>query len=171
MAAMFILRRFHLRICFLFHFFGGCCYQQRSRPQAYSHSPQEDEDGGSASKKQRKTSVLSHTAKEKLRRASIVTSCNKFRLLVPSVKDADKATVFRTSVEFLAFLRTHLSADELNKLDREFADTLSLRLQKDSQLARLDAQPVLPANVHHVEEDLQCSDIFLNQVGFESSGV
>ena len=63
---------------------------------------------GGAWKKQKKGNAMGHTAKEKLRRGSIVNSCNCFRTLVPFVKDADKATVFRTSVEFMAFLRQRI---------------------------------------------------------------
>lgn len=55
----------------------------------------------------RKGNPLGHTAKEKMRRASIVNSCNAFRPLLPLANsaDADKATIFRLSVEYLAFLR------------------------------------------------------------------
>lgn len=141
---------------------------QRPQPpqSSFSSNPHDESESGAGAgwKKQKKLNAMGHTAKEKLRRASIVTSCNSFRNLVPNVKDADKATVFRTSVEFLAFLRTRISGAQLNTLDREFADILSLRLQQDTQSSRLEALPDMPTNVHTVDEALQSSDIFTNQV-------
>ena len=94
--------------------------------------------------KQKKPNPLGHTAKEKMRRASIVNSCNAFRTLIPlpQMRDADKATIFRLSVEYLAFLRTRISDADLQRFDEDFA------VQKTDELLEppsLDKEAVVPA--------------------------
>eukprot|EP00053_Salpingoeca_punica_P019955 m.205112 g.205112 ORF g.205112 m.205112 type:complete len:114 (-) comp17754_c5_seq4:160-501(-) len=68
----------------------------------------------------KKKPSMGHTAKEKLRRANIVHSCNAFRDLVPCVRDKDKAACFRISVEYVKFLRNRMPREMLQELDREF---------------------------------------------------
>lgn len=100
--------------------------------------------------KSKKPNPLGHTAKEKMRRASIVNSCNAFRTLLPivSAKDVDKATVFRLSVEYLAFLRTQIPSDRLQELDQKFAATEETRLNEQTA-ARLDVQATVPAEAQY----------------------
>ncbi|EDQ87040.1 uncharacterized protein MONBRDRAFT_27791 [Monosiga brevicollis MX1] len=87
-----------------------------------------------------------HTEKEKQRRANIVNSCNLFRNLVPVNRDADKATVFRTAVEYLSFLRTQLPADHLAQYDAQFADHMQMK-QLESDSARLNIDSPLDSPI------------------------
>eukprot|EP00912_Choanoflagellata_sp_UC4_P001847 UC4_evm1s1188 len=85
-------------------------------------------------KKSKKVNTLGHTEKEKLRRASIVNSCNCFRDLVPTVREADKATVFRIAVEYMSFLRNmvrsmlseYFSPSDLAEADLKFEKLLKV---------------------------------------------
>lgn len=96
--------------------------------------------------KGKKQNALGHTAKEKMRRASIVNSCNSFRTLVPmeSIRDADKATVFRISVEYLAYLRVKIPKEDLAALDVKFAQQQEDRYS-DQSAAQLDLTAQVPA--------------------------
>lgn len=77
--------------------------------------------------KKKAKNTLGHTEKEKQRRANIVASCNSFRALVPTTQEADKATVFRISVEYLQFLKSKIPMDLQERYDAEFLDVLSMR--------------------------------------------
>eukprot|EP00043_Microstomoeca_roanoka_P015795 m.158538 g.158538 ORF g.158538 m.158538 type:complete len:810 (-) comp16334_c4_seq3:369-2798(-) len=90
--------------------------------------------------KKKVKAVMPHTEKEKLRRANIVASCNNFRLLVPTIKEADKAAVFRTAVEYMTFIKSRIPQDALARLDQEFVEMLSVRqLESESALLNLDS--------------------------------
>jgi hypothetical protein len=79
--------------------------------------------------------------KEKMRRASIVASCNAFRDIVPSINDADKATVFKIAVDYLSFLRGQLSPEQLEEVDRKFLDVLALQeLEEQGQSLSLGGE-------------------------------
>eukprot|EP00049_Salpingoeca_infusionum_P008738 m.143905 g.143905 ORF g.143905 m.143905 type:complete len:500 (+) comp14109_c0_seq1:419-1918(+) len=82
--------------------------------------PAPTEDKRTWLQKKKPKNSLGHTEKEKKRRADIVDSCNRFRQIVPSIKDADKAKAFRTSVEYMKFLQSKFSAEDLAKFDQEF---------------------------------------------------
>jgi hypothetical protein len=90
-------------------------------------------------KKKSKNST-GHTEKEKQRRANIVASCNSFRALVPSIKEADKATVFRVSVEYVQFLKSKLPHDTLAQYDQEFHELMSMS-QLEHEGSRLSLDP------------------------------
>eukprot|EP00051_Salpingoeca_urceolata_P001164 m.39020 g.39020 ORF g.39020 m.39020 type:complete len:531 (-) comp11228_c0_seq2:253-1845(-) len=112
----------------------------KSMSSARSTKDDRREASGSWPKKaQRKGSNLGHTAKEKMRRASIALSCNSLRSLVPSCKDADKATVFRTSAEYIAFLRKNIPPQQLHAWDQKFVDNLEIKnLEEHSAGLKLD---------------------------------
>eukprot|EP00042_Codosiga_hollandica_P037969 m.304678 g.304678 ORF g.304678 m.304678 type:complete len:144 (-) comp55273_c1_seq12:250-681(-) len=76
--------------------------------------------GRPAGKRAKKTNSIGHTQKEKLRRANIVHSCDDFREIVPNVRDADKATVFRVAVKYVAYLRSQYMAAQMEALDANF---------------------------------------------------
>ena len=81
-----------------------------------------------------------HTEKEKQRRANIVASCNSFRTLVPTIKEADKATVFRVSVEYMQFIKSKLPREALARYDQEFQELMSMsQLEHDGSRLSLDA--------------------------------
>eukprot|EP00730_Choanoeca_flexa_P002383 TRINITY_DN11029_c0_g1_i4.p1 TRINITY_DN11029_c0_g1~~TRINITY_DN11029_c0_g1_i4.p1 ORF type:complete len:193 (+),score=39.11 TRINITY_DN11029_c0_g1_i4:626-1204(+) len=83
-------------------------------------------------------------------RADIVNSCNNFRGLIPVFRDADKATVFRTSVDYLNFLRSKFTAEQLQQLDSEFVERTNMRqLESDSARLNIDSPIDSPADSRH----------------------
>eukprot|EP00730_Choanoeca_flexa_P002382 TRINITY_DN11029_c0_g1_i2.p1 TRINITY_DN11029_c0_g1~~TRINITY_DN11029_c0_g1_i2.p1 ORF type:complete len:577 (+),score=121.74 TRINITY_DN11029_c0_g1_i2:162-1892(+) len=106
--------------------------------------------GRSKWNKKKGKNSLGHTEKEKQRRADIVNSCNNFRGLIPVFRDADKATVFRTSVDYLNFLRSKFTAEQLQQLDSEFVERTNMRqLESDSARLNIDSPIDSPADSRH----------------------
>eukprot|EP00045_Choanoeca_perplexa_P008009 m.73276 g.73276 ORF g.73276 m.73276 type:complete len:549 (+) comp14321_c0_seq2:140-1786(+) len=106
--------------------------------------------GASKWNKKKSKNSLGHTEKEKQRRADIVSSCNNFRLLIPVHKDADKATIFRTAVDYTAFLRSRFTSEQLQQVDSEFIEQTNMRqLESDSARLNIDSPIDSPSDSRH----------------------
>lgn len=79
---------------------------------------------GEGSRKRGRVVGIPHTAKEKLRRANIVSSCDRLRAVVPGVAGLDKASVFSHTVAFVRYIRRALPPDVVDAVDEGFLDEM-----------------------------------------------
>ena len=70
-----------------------------------------------------------HNIKEKQRRANISQAADDFRNLVPTVSTSDKATVYTRAVEYVRFLRTSITVESLEQLDKAFSKQIHSKAQ------------------------------------------
>ena len=62
-----------------------------------------------------------HNKKERQRRQDISSAADDFSKIVPTLATADKATVFKRTVEYVNFLQSSITKDSLAELNRVFA--------------------------------------------------
>eukprot|EP00047_Mylnosiga_fluctuans_P004023 m.232302 g.232302 ORF g.232302 m.232302 type:complete len:467 (-) comp12338_c0_seq1:224-1624(-) len=92
-----------------------------------------DSESGEPITRKKRTNGVGHTMKEKLRRASIVSSCNSFRQLVPDAGDDDKANVFKKTVDYLTFLRSRIPEQQLAEIDADYKDSSRRKMRDPSK--------------------------------------
>lgn len=84
----------------------------------------------SAGKAKKDAPRNAHNIKERQRRQDISQAADNLRKIVPTLASADKATVYKTTVAYVNFLRQNIEKQSLEELDAAFERQLEKGIQK-----------------------------------------